>query len=119
MLEESLAITREVGNQYGEGLTLAEVARASVGRRRVKEADTYLRQSLAIFRALGDHYAVGQILRNFGLIAEHVRGHRAARGYWKEALSALAPLQVPETVSIQRWLDHPGLPEPWWSELEL
>jgi tetratricopeptide (TPR) repeat protein len=119
MLEQSLAITREVGNQYGEGLTLAEVARASVGQLRIKEADTYLRQSLAIFRALGDHYAVGQILRNFGLIVEHVRGHRAARGYWKEALTALAPLQVPETASIQRWLDHPGLPKPWWSELEL
>ena len=119
MLEQSLAITREVGNQYGEGLTLAEVARASVGQRRIKEADTYLRQSLAIFRALGDHYAVGQVLRNFGLIVEHVRGHRAARGYWKEALTALAPLQVPETASIQRWLDHPGLAKPWWSELEL
>ena len=59
------------------------------------------------------------MLRNFGLIVEHVRGHRAARGYWKEALTALAPLQVPETASIQRWLDHPGLPKPWWSELEL
>jgi tetratricopeptide (TPR) repeat protein len=74
MLEQSLAITREVGNQYGEGLTLAEVARASVGQRRIKEADTYLRQGLAIFRALGDYYAVGRVLRNFGLIVEHVRG---------------------------------------------
>jgi tetratricopeptide (TPR) repeat protein len=119
LLEESLAITREVGNQYGEGLTLADVARASVGQRRLREADSYLEQSLAIFRALGDHYAVGQVLRNFGLIVEHVRGHKAARGYWQEALTALAPLQVPDTARIQRWLDHPGLKKPWWSELEL
>ena len=119
LLEESLAIAREVGNQYGEGLTLADVARASVGQRRIREADSYLQQSLAIFRALGDHYAVGQVLRNFGLIVEHVRGHRAARSYWREAIAALAPLQVPDTASIQRWLDHPGLKKPWWSELEL
>jgi tetratricopeptide (TPR) repeat protein len=119
LLEESLAITREVGNQYGEGLTLADVARASVGQRRLREADSYLRQSLAIFRALGDHYAVGQVLRNFGLIVEHVRGHKAARGYWQEAVAALAPLQVPDTARIQRWIDHPGLKKSWWSELEL
>jgi hypothetical protein len=90
-----------------------------VGRRRIREADSYLQQSLAIFRELGDHYAVGQVLRNFGLIVEHVRGHKAARGYWQEAVAALAPLQVPDTARIQGWLDHPGLKKPWWGELEL
>jgi tetratricopeptide (TPR) repeat protein len=118
-LTQSLAGFRELGDRWGEGRALSLLGTVHLERERFDEAAAMLEESLAIFRALGDHHAVGQILRNFGLIAEHVRGHRAARGYWKEALSALAPLQVPETVSIQRWLDHPGLPKPWWSELEL
>jgi hypothetical protein len=51
-------------------------------------------------RRTGDPAATARLLHDLGCVLRDRRRH-------------------PETASIQRWLDHPGLAKPWWSELEL
>jgi tetratricopeptide (TPR) repeat protein len=92
--EESLAISRELGNKREVAWSLWCLGRGERLRGEYEAARTLFEESLAIFRELGYKEGIAHSLANLGIVAHH-QGH-------SEAAGAL----LVESLAMQRALDN-------------
>ena len=76
--EESLALFRQLGDTWGIGLLLNNLARVERDQQDWQRAAALCAESLALFRELGDRHGVAWILSNLAVIAQR-------RGAWEWA----------------------------------
>jgi predicted ATPase/DNA-binding SARP family transcriptional activator len=103
LLEESLALWREVDEPWGLAFALLSHGLVARSRRDLAAAQRLHEQSLALFREIGDRWGVAWSLHDLGITLHH-RGDRAeARSYFQEGvaiarelgdLSAIAQLLI-------------------------
>jgi non-specific serine/threonine protein kinase len=86
LVEESLELWRELGDQRGIGVSLRQLGDADDAARDYESARRYREESLAIFRALGDEREVMASLGNLGLTLAIQGNHLAARPFLEEGL---------------------------------
>ena len=91
LIEEALAIFREIGDDLGAGRCEWALGNVAYGQRRFAEARQHAVNALAIFRSADDRFMIGWTMFTLGLadLAEdHVSGGapgaRAAAGDWLE-----------------------------------
>ena len=97
LLEQSLAIRREIGDRAGEAVTLNNISQIYDAWGRYEEALKLLEQSLAIWREVGDR--AGEAVTSWNLGLEYER-----RGDLTRALPLLE-----SSVRIKEALKHPDL----------
>ena len=81
-IQQSLAITQEIGDKSGEGRTLNNISQIYDARGDYETALKYLQQSLAIQQEIGDKSGEGRTLNNISQIY-------GARGDYETALKYL------------------------------
>ncbi len=86
-LEESLAISREIGDRQGESITLNNLAQIFKGRGDHATALEYLHQSLAISLEIGDQAGKGITLNNIAQIFKARSDHGTALEYLRQSLA--------------------------------
>jgi tetratricopeptide (TPR) repeat protein len=82
LFEQSLAISREIGNREGEGESLGNIAGIHYAWDKYDKALPLLEQSLAISREIGNRKGEGESLNNIGMIYD-------AQGKYDKALPLL------------------------------
>ncbi|MEA3273890.1 MAG: tetratricopeptide repeat protein [Pseudomonadota bacterium] len=85
--EQSLAISRAIGDVAGEGASLNNIGLIYRDRGDYAQALTYLEPSLTIQRAIGDRAGEGTTLNNIGLIYQARGDHGQALTYLKQSLA--------------------------------
>jgi len=78
LYEESLALFRELGDTWGIGLLLNNLARVARDREDWEQTAALCAESLALFRDLGDKQGVAWVLSNLAIVAQR-------RGAWEWA----------------------------------
>ncbi|HXU32375.1 MAG TPA: tetratricopeptide repeat protein, partial [Thermoanaerobaculia bacterium] len=86
LLSRSLAIKREIGDQQGIALTLANLASVRQTQGDTKGARPYLEEALRISRRLGDAHGTAQVLRGIAAVEMKERHFDRARTNLEEAL---------------------------------
>jgi tetratricopeptide (TPR) repeat protein len=86
LFEESLAISRELGNRMGISLSLADLARVAFEKGDYPDAGALFEESLAISRELGNRLGIAHSLDNLGVVAVEQGDYAAARTLLKEGL---------------------------------
>jgi tetratricopeptide (TPR) repeat protein len=87
LYEESLAISRELGDRSGIASSLNNLGNAALNQRDYPAARALLEESLAIHRELGDRYGIATSLSNLGLVAYEQGDYPAARALYEESLA--------------------------------
>jgi Tfp pilus assembly protein PilF len=87
MYEESLAIHRELGNQWAAASSLNNIGNLAAEQGDYRGSRAQLEESLAILRELGDRGAVGTALENLGNVAYEQGELAAARALHVESLT--------------------------------
>jgi len=85
--QQSLAISREIGDRSGEGTTLNNIAGIYRARGDYKTALDYLQQSLAILREIGDRSGEGTTLNNISQIYDARGDYETALDYLQQSLA--------------------------------
>ncbi|MDZ7397084.1 MAG: tetratricopeptide repeat protein [candidate division KSB1 bacterium] len=88
-LEESLKISREIGDRQGEGTTLGNIGNIYLARGDYATALDYLQQSLKIRREIGDRQGEGATLGNIGNIYRARGDYATALYYLQQSLKIL------------------------------
>jgi len=78
-MQQSLTVTREIGDHEGEGITLNNLSQIYQARGDYETALSYLQQSLTLTREIGDHEGEGTALNNLSQIYQ-------ARGEYETAV---------------------------------
>jgi Tetratricopeptide repeat len=78
LLEESLGLFRELGDQWGIGLLLNNLARVARDLGDWTWMAELCAESLALFREVGDRHGIAWVLSNLAIVAR-------SRGSWKRA----------------------------------
>jgi len=85
--EESLAISREVGDRSGEGTTLNNIGEVFRLLSRHEDALARYEESLAILREVGNRKMEGTTLNNIGLVYESQGRYEEALARYEESLA--------------------------------
>ena len=107
MHQDSLAISRELGDRHGEGQTLTNLGTVYRRQGRWDKAIEMYEASLAICRELGDRHWEGMTLANLGLLHDEQGQEERAVALWREALGKLNP-DSPEYARLAGWLEEHG-----------
>lgn len=86
VLEDALALRRNLGEHHGAAATLGNLAFAEMQLGDVNAARAMLEQGRAVCLQLGDMRGAAKFLTNLGAVCYGVRDYAAARGYCNEAL---------------------------------
>jgi len=86
LLEESLTLYQQLGDDSGIAWVLNQLGLIAVGQNDFERAKQLLNESLTIRRRLGDPWNIAHTLQNFFLIAWHDNNLVAARKYTEETL---------------------------------
>jgi predicted ATPase/DNA-binding CsgD family transcriptional regulator len=86
LLEESLAIERELGDSPAVARRLRSLALVAMARGDLTEAERLCRQSVSIFRSHGDRYGLTLALAFLGMTLQLVGEREQAEVYAREAL---------------------------------
>jgi predicted ATPase len=84
--EEALQVWRDIGDQIGEALTLANYANILVDQGDYTSGQALLTETLRVFRAQGNTWQVATNLNNIGLIAVYTTDYHQARECYQESL---------------------------------
>ena len=84
--EQSLEISREIGNRLGEGASLGNLGNAYHSLGNYRKAIKYHEQSLNISRELGDRFGEGVSLGNLGNVYYSLGNYRKAIEYYEQSL---------------------------------
>ena len=82
-----LAIFRELGDRWGQGLALNTSARASMDLRRFEETVTTCRQALSVHREIGDRHGEVDALNTLSAAYQGMGRFSEAVSYSRQALS--------------------------------
>ena len=85
--QQSLAISREIGDRSGEGTTLNNLATTAHALGDYASALDYLQQSLAIQREIGDKKGEGKTLNNLSQIYDSRGDYATALDYLQQSLA--------------------------------
>jgi predicted ATPase/DNA-binding SARP family transcriptional activator len=83
---ESLALSRQVGDEWGEAYALRGVVVVNTNVDHLEHAEAHLQPSLALFRKLKDEWGIGLALFSLGWIAMNYDQVEEATARWAEAL---------------------------------
>jgi tetratricopeptide (TPR) repeat protein len=87
VLEESLAIRRDLGDRFGIALSLSNLGHVALDQGDFPAARALLEEGLAIRRDLGDRFSIATSLSNLGLVALHESDYAGARALLGESLA--------------------------------
>jgi predicted ATPase/Tfp pilus assembly protein PilF len=85
--EESLSISREVGDKSGVARALMGLANVDTEKGDYESAPAMIKEALELYRQLGDDLGTAQALLNLGWATMRPGDYVAARGYLEEALA--------------------------------
>ncbi|HEY3111456.1 MAG TPA: tetratricopeptide repeat protein [Chloroflexota bacterium] len=100
LLEESLDLSRSLGDSSGVGHSLSRLGLAALLRGEHAAARALLDESLALFRALGDRRGSAYALNQLGLLAIHRGAYAQARVPLEESLELFRELDDPRGVGF-------------------
>jgi tetratricopeptide (TPR) repeat protein len=100
LLEESLALEREVGDKKGMAASLNNLGSVAQQQGDHATARSMYEESLALKRELGDKFGVSISLGNLGLVTQQQGDYVAARSMYKESLSLARELEDKGGVAI-------------------
>jgi tetratricopeptide (TPR) repeat protein len=89
LTEESLSISRELGDRAGVARCLGTLASIAIYQNSLDEARTWSMESLAIYRELGRPLGVANTLHNLGYVALYQGDMAEAHARYDEALNVL------------------------------
>lgn len=92
---DALAISRETGDRYGEGLTLTNLGLVHDHLRKFTTALDCHQKALVICRELGDRYGEAQTLGNLAFANWELGQRGASTDCWQQALAIFEVLNVP------------------------
>jgi predicted ATPase/DNA-binding SARP family transcriptional activator len=104
--EESLAITRELGDRHGIASSLNILGIVARHEGAYPLARALYEESLAITRELGDRQGIASSLNNLGLVAEIQGDYAAARSLHEESLAIKRELGARHAIAMS--LDNLG-----------
>jgi tetratricopeptide (TPR) repeat protein len=87
LMEESLALYREIGDRQGIALVLGNLGMAAWTRGEYERAVALSEESLALYRATGDRRGIARLLGNQALISLHQRDYARAEARCRECLA--------------------------------
>ena len=106
LLEESLAIMRELGNADGIARSLNSLGNVATDQGDVAAARALLEESLAIMRELGNANGIARSLNNLGNVANDQGDFASARALLEESLAIMRELE--DRSDIAASLDNLG-----------
>lgn len=83
---ESLALSRRIGDRWGEAFALRGLATVTANWANLEKAEPPLRQSLALFTELGDDWGIALACFNLGWLTLDRDGNREADTHWQKGL---------------------------------
>ena len=86
-LQQSLEISRELGDRHGEGKSLNSLGNAYHSLGEYQRAIDYYQQSLAISRELGDRNGEAKSLNNLGSAYRYLGEYQRAIEYYQQSLA--------------------------------
>lgn len=92
VLEESLAIFRQLGDRWGAGTALNSLGEVAAGLGELTAARSRFEESLVIFRSLGNRWWIGVTLTNLGELAYSRGDLLTARLQFEESLTIFREL---------------------------
>jgi len=95
LLDEAVAINRELGNIAGETINLDNLGHLYINEGRYEAARSPLERVLVLSRASGNTFAEAAALGNLGMLAHHRGEHDAAVALATEALAIFRRLGTP------------------------
>jgi hypothetical protein len=95
MLEESLAIHRELGNRYGIAVSLSNLGYVALNQGDYPNARALLEESLAIRRELGDRYGIPYSLEGLGAVVASLHDSLRAARIWGASERSRAEIGTP------------------------
>jgi tetratricopeptide (TPR) repeat protein len=87
LLEEALAIFREIGDKAGIANSLGNLGIVAREQGDYSSARSLLEEALAIFREIGDKAGIANSLGNLGIVAREQGDYSSARSLLEEALA--------------------------------
>jgi predicted ATPase/DNA-binding CsgD family transcriptional regulator len=87
MLEESLALRRDLGDVRGEMQTLDNLGMVALYRNDLTQAQQRLEQSLAGWRSLDDKHGMANALNRLGVVLRYQGDFEQAAAYYQECLA--------------------------------
>ena len=87
LLEESLAIRREIGDRLGIAHSLSNLGLVANEEGDYGGARVLYEESLAIRREIGDRLGIAHSLSNLGLVAKDLGDYESARALYEESLA--------------------------------
>lgn len=84
--EQALAIQREMGDRYGEAVTLANQGEIFRGQGDVQQARANFEQALLLNEQADDPHLKSVLLHNLGLLSQNEKDYEQAFHYYVEAL---------------------------------
>ena len=87
LYEESLALRREIGDKWGIGSSLHNLAFIAWGRGDYQGARALFEESLALRREIGDKYAISITLSQLGDMIQEQGDYTGARALHEECLA--------------------------------
>lgn len=92
LLDESLAICRQLGDRSGTAYSLNSMGGVAFAQNDYESARSLYEESLAIRRGLGDRWGIAGSLNNLGTVAFSQKDYREARSLGEESLALLREL---------------------------
>jgi len=87
LLEQSLAMWRELDDGAGIGRCLSDLGCLAHARADYPTANTLLGEALTVFRELGDHRGTAACLDNLGFVAHDQGNYATAAAFYEQALA--------------------------------
>ena len=101
LVQESLAIWREIGDRRGIATALGPLASSAMERFDYLQATTFFEESLALFRGLGDEREVAGALWNLGEVARIQGDYGRAQAFYEESQEIYGRLKDTHGVATQ------------------
>ena len=86
-LEKALAISKEIGDRYGEGTCYKELGNVFLGLHEFDKAKEYLEEAVAIIKEIGDRNGEGTCYRELGNVFQAFGEYGKAKEYLEKALA--------------------------------
>jgi tetratricopeptide (TPR) repeat protein len=99
LLEESLAISRELGDRWGVAWQLNNLGNVAYHRQEYEEARAFYEQGMVIFRELGNQEGITISLYELGKVAHDVGEYEAARMILWESLALSREMGNPRSIA--------------------